>query len=145
MDSKVVELAKGGRGLGPWVVVVKGTEVDEEKRRVVEEVGGRYFVLEAGEGGRFAWEDVLALLAREGLRSVMVEGGAEVINGLLVPPGSGLVDSVIVTVAPTWLGKGSVVVSPPRGAGETPPSVRLTDVTWCPLGEDVVLCGRILK
>jgi len=55
---------------------------------------------------------------------------------------------VIVTIAPTWLGQGGVVVSPVRttGAdGQPTAPARLTDVTWCPLGEDVVLCGRILR
>jgi 2,5-diamino-6-(ribosylamino)-4(3H)-pyrimidinone 5'-phosphate reductase len=78
----------------------------------------------------------------------MVEGGGEVIKSLLAPPGNGFVDSVVVTIAPTWLGQGGVDVVPPRTVGEDGRSaepVRLRDVTWCPLGEDVVLCGRILR
>lgn len=116
-----------------------------ERERALEAVGGRYIALEArGEGGRFEWADVLGLLAREGVGSVMVEGGGEVINSLLAPPANRFVDSVIVTIAPTWLGQGGVVVSPPRPGREATP-VRLTDVVWCPLGEDVVLCGRIAR
>jgi 2,5-diamino-6-(ribosylamino)-4(3H)-pyrimidinone 5'-phosphate reductase len=90
----------------------------------------------------------LEVLRAERVGSVTIEGGGEVINSLLVPEGNGFVDSVIVTVAPTWLGQGGVVVSPPRTVGEDgepAPPVRLTDVTWCPLGEDVVLCGRIKR
>jgi 2,5-diamino-6-(ribosylamino)-4(3H)-pyrimidinone 5'-phosphate reductase len=123
--------------------------VEEGRRRVLEEVGGRYVHLEArGERGRFAWADVLEVLAREGIASVMIEGGGEVINSLLEPAGNTFVDSVIVTIAPTWLGQGGVVVSPPRTVledGKPAEPVRLTDVTWCPLGEDVVLCGRIKR
>jgi 2,5-diamino-6-(ribosylamino)-4(3H)-pyrimidinone 5'-phosphate reductase len=91
---------------------------------------------------------VLEVLAREGIVSVMIEGGGEVINSLLEPAGNAFVDSVIVTIAPTWLGQGGVVVSPPRSVGEDgkpAEPVRLMDVTWCPLGEDVVLCGRIKR
>jgi 2,5-diamino-6-(ribosylamino)-4(3H)-pyrimidinone 5'-phosphate reductase len=153
--SKVVRIAREGKGLGPWVLVADdhgdGTSVavDEARRRVVEEVGGRYIPLEArAEGGRFEWADVLGLLKREGLESVMVEGGGEVINSLLASPGNELVDSVIVTIAPTWLGQGGVVVSPPRTVGEDgqpAQPVRLTGVKWCPLGEDVVLCGKIMR
>jgi 2,5-diamino-6-(ribosylamino)-4(3H)-pyrimidinone 5'-phosphate reductase len=156
--SKVIRHARDGKGLAPFVLVDQdrfGMElgdasgVDEGRRRVLESVGGRYIPLKArGPNGRFEWVDVLAVLEREGLGSVMIEGGGEVINSLLAPPGNGLVDSVIVTIAPTWLGRGGVVVSPPRMRGEegahaTP--VRLTDVSWCPFGEDVVLCGRILR
>jgi 2,5-diamino-6-(ribosylamino)-4(3H)-pyrimidinone 5'-phosphate reductase len=147
--SKVVALAREGKGLAPWVLVDFGTVVDEKRRGVLEAVGGRYIPLEArGEGRRFEWEDVLRVLKREGLGSVMIEGGGEVINSLLVPQGNRFVDSVIVTIAPTWLGQGGVVVSPPRTVGKDgrpAPPVRLTDVVWCPLGEDVVLCGRILR
>ncbi|KAK3294797.1 dihydrofolate reductase-like domain-containing protein [Chaetomium fimeti] len=147
--SRVVGVAREGKGLAPWVFVAQGVVVDEGRRRVLEAVGGRYVPLEArGEKGRFAWEDVLRVLAREGVASVMIEGGGEVINSLLEPAGNAFVDSVIVTIAPTWLGQGGVVVSPPRTAGEDgrpAEPVRLTDVTWCPLGEDVVLCGRIKR
>ncbi|KAK4126145.1 hypothetical protein N657DRAFT_295314 [Parathielavia appendiculata] len=147
--SKVVVLAREQRGLGPWVLVNSGTVVDEGRRKVLEAVGGRYIPLEARrEGERFEWEDVLRALKREGLGSVMIEGGGDVINSLLAPPVNRFVDSVIVTIAPTWLGQGGVVVSPPRTAGENgkpAPPVRLTDVTWCPLGEDVVLCGRVSR
>jgi 2,5-diamino-6-(ribosylamino)-4(3H)-pyrimidinone 5'-phosphate reductase len=147
--SPAVGVARAGRGLGPWVFVGRGVEVAEGRRRVLEGVGGRYVEVEVrGEGGRFEWGDVLGVLAGEGIGSVMVEGGGEVINSLLVPGGNGFVDSVIVTIAPTWLGQGGVVVSPPRtmdGDGRPAPPVRLPDVAWCPLGEDVVLCGRIQR
>jgi 2,5-diamino-6-(ribosylamino)-4(3H)-pyrimidinone 5'-phosphate reductase len=55
-----------------------------------------------------------------------------------------LVDSVIVTVAPVWLGKGGVQVCPDARVedGQRVPVSRLKDVQWVPLGEDVVLCGR---
>ena len=70
------------------------------------------------------------------------------INSLLKPPENKLVSSVIVTVAPTWLGKGGVVVSPDRTVdeqGRSAPPVRLTGMKWIPLGDDVVLCGEISR
>ncbi|OIW32177.1 bacterial bifunctional deaminase-reductase [Coniochaeta ligniaria NRRL 30616] len=142
--SKVVRLAREGAGLAPFVVVRAGVEVSRERRAVLERVGGRYIPAPCEEGGGFAWRDVLAVLEREGLDSVMVEGGGAVINSLLAGANLRLVDSVIVTIAPTWLGKGGVVVSPHRPGGEdgTEPAARLVGVKWCPLGEDVVLCGR---
>ncbi|KAL2158990.1 hypothetical protein VTH06DRAFT_3021 [Thermothelomyces fergusii] len=148
-ESKMVRLAAEGWGLGPWVFVGEGVVVDEGRRAVLERVGGGYVAVPLGRAGRFEWEDVLAVLGRKGIGSVMVEGGGEVINSLLARDGSALVDSVIVTIAPTWLGRGGVVVSPPRAeegpAGEPPGQLRLTDVKWCPMGEDVVLCGRIAR
>ncbi|KAH6635300.1 dihydrofolate reductase-like domain-containing protein [Chaetomium sp. MPI-SDFR-AT-0129] len=162
-ESKVIRLAAAGKGHGPWVVIADGTVVEEKRREVLEGVGGRFITLgtrdqgqnqEQGEGqgqgqgqGRFGWKDVLGLLAREGIRSVMIEGGGEVINSLLAggdeEENEGLVDAVIVTIAPTWFGQGGVVVSPPKRKGGE--ALRLRDVRWCPLGEDVVLCGRIAR
>lgn len=141
--SKVIQLAEQGEGRAPFVVIGEGAKVDEERRSLLERVGGKFLVLRRGReggGGRFDWGDVLRLLKSEGLDSVMVEGGGEVINSLLGKEGNQYVDSVIVTIAPTWLGKGGVVVSPERSEDG---QLRLRDVVWQAYGEDVVLCGRI--
>ncbi|KAK0636957.1 riboflavin biosynthesis protein Rib7, partial [Bombardia bombarda] len=148
-DAKVLQLARAGQGLAPIIVVAEGTEPPAERRALLERHGGRFLFVEAradggGGGRRFGWEDVLAAVAAEGLESIMIEGGGQIINSLLTPPDSGLIDSVIVTIAPTWLGQGGVVVSPARATANAA-SLRLTGVEWHPLGEDVVLCGRISR
>jgi len=84
----------------------------------------------------------------EGMQSVMVEGGAGIINTLLGPASQHLVDSVILTIAPMWLGQGGVVVSPARTldeSGNPVPAASLTDVMWHPFGADMVLCGKISR
>lgn len=143
-DAKVLALARAGYGLAPFVLVAEGTGVEEGVRGVVEGCGGRFVEVALGEGGRFAWRDVLGVLGGEGLESVMVEGGGEVINGLLGAEGEGVVDAVVVTVAPTWLGKGGVVVSPKREERGRA-AARVEGGRWIPLGEDVVLCGRLKR
>ncbi|KAK4671125.1 2,5-diamino-6-(ribosylamino)-4(3H)-pyrimidinone 5'-phosphate reductase [Podospora pseudoanserina] len=142
-DSQVIRLAAEFKGKGPWVVTKRGGET-KERGELLERVGGKFLFLETGEDGRFKWGDVLSVLGEQGVRSVMVEGGGEVINSLLIDPENRLVDSVIITIAPTWLGKGGVVVSPSRQQGQTS-QLKLRDVSWQPHGEDVVLCGRILR
>ena len=76
----------------------------------------------------------------------MIEGGGAVINDLLHPSHFNLVDSVIVTIAPTWLGIGGVQVCPEERVDREKrvkvPVAKLTEVKWVPLGDDVVLCGR---
>lgn len=150
--SKVLQLTRAGQGLAPFIVTAV-RDPPAERRELLERHGGKFLYVEAAggdgdHGGRFRWVDVLAAVKREGLDSIMIEGGGEVINSLLAAPDNELVDSVIVTIAPTWLGQGGVVVSPPRTLGAdgapTSPS-RLTDVSWHPLGEDIVLCGKILR
>lgn len=160
-EDKVLETCRRGDGLAPLVVTgVEQGDVPEDAARVLREHGGRYLhvkpLLEdeenktsaSGAGRmRFDWADVFAALKREhGLDSVMVEGGGQIINSLLRPRYHGLVSSVIVTIAPTWLGTGGVVVSPDRVCDESGTPVaaaRLRDVRWLPFGEDVVLCGRL--
>ncbi|PYH89550.1 riboflavin-specific deaminase [Aspergillus ellipticus CBS 707.79] len=142
--SKIFELVRSGQGRAPFIVIAEGTVPAQAQREVLEAHGGKFIVLPA-VGKRVEWRAVLECLVREGLRSVMVEGGGEVINSLLETHGQGLVQSVVVTIAPTWLGRGGVVVSPERrveGAVAVP-TPRLTDVKWYPFGEDVVLCGRL--
>ncbi|KAG6014841.1 hypothetical protein E4U43_006049 [Claviceps pusilla] len=168
-SDKVLALCRAGAGLAPFVLTgVRVDQIPPEHVRLLEDHGGKYIHVVAaaaavpGASGadvgvgvgvgadarlRFSWRDILGvLLAEEGLASVMVEGGGQVINSLLDPANHDLVDAVIVTIAPTWLGRGGVVVSPERvvDEGGTPSAAaRLCSVSWLPLGEDVVLCGRL--
>lgn len=159
--SKVVQLARAGQGQGPWVLHAEGAEIAPERRRVVEAVGGRYLPVgvtrrhgaEAGRQRRragLAWESALAVLRAEGVESLMVEGGGRVINDLLELCNGGVdvVDSVIVTIAPVWLGSGGVTVAPDRvldGQGKGVPGPRLGGVSWVQMGEDMVLCGKVAR
>jgi 2,5-diamino-6-(ribosylamino)-4(3H)-pyrimidinone 5'-phosphate reductase len=143
-DNKVFRLAKEGRGKAPFIVT--SVEPSDARRAALESVGGRYLVLGLSskdvEDTGSTWHIVLDALKQRGIQSVMIEGGGFVINDLLGPgPAYSLIDSIIVTIAPTWLGKGGVQVCP-DGGSERLPMTRLQEVKWVPLGEDVVLCGR---
>ncbi|QUC16968.1 uncharacterized protein UV8b_01209 [Ustilaginoidea virens] len=152
-SDKVLQLCRSGAGLAPFVLTAAdaGEPPRQGAEAVLSQHGGKYIRVRAarpaqGSRARFDWTDVLAALAAEGLASVMVEGGAQVINALLSPACHDLVDSVIVTIAPTWLGQGGVVVSPERvhdDRGTPRPAARLSGVSWHPFGEDVVLCGKL--
>lgn len=154
-DAKVLQLARSGLGLAPFILVSFAlTPLFEDggalaaQRALLERHGGKYIPLEHGTDGRFAWDTVLRAVSDEGLDSIMIEGGGKIINSLLSASNNELVDSVIITIAPTWLGQGGVVVSPPRDPGpdgEPFAPIRLTGTSWYPLGEDVVLCGKILQ
>jgi 2,5-diamino-6-(ribosylamino)-4(3H)-pyrimidinone 5'-phosphate reductase len=146
-ESKILRLAREGRALAPWVLTDLAF-VDDERAELLEGCGGKIIPLASEEAGNFEWEDILQVLSSHGLQSVMVEGGAGVINGLLSAEQQALVDAVIVTIAPTWLGQGGVVVAPERrvdGKGSAVNAASLDKVKWQQMGEDVVVCGVLKK
>ena len=118
-ESTLKKICDAGDGLPPYILV------DE--------------LVDKGEGvvklpllGGYNWDIIFNKLYELGIKSVMVEGGARVINNLLEKS----VDSVIITVAPVFLGQQGVQVSPKRG-------VALTDVSWWTGVQDSVLCARL--
>ncbi|KAF9892391.1 hypothetical protein FE257_002168 [Aspergillus nanangensis] len=71
--------------------------------------GGDFLrIVEYNQNWRLRWEAILRALASEGIKSVMIEGGGTVLSELLNPEYTGLIDTIIVTVAPTYLGSGGV-------------------------------------
>ncbi|KAI2782015.1 putative riboflavin biosynthesis protein Rib7 [Daldinia loculata] len=152
-ESKVMKLARAGKGLAPYIITAIPNP-PEDKKKLLQDHGGKFIVLtqpqntisDVGPNNRrFDWRAILAAVRNEGLQSIMIEGGGEVINSLLSQENSQLIDSVIITIAPTWLGQGSVFVSPPRSVnpdGSPSPVARLSNITYMPLGEDLVLCGN---
>ncbi|KXL47263.1 hypothetical protein M433DRAFT_65447 [Acidomyces richmondensis BFW] len=147
--TKIFALASEGRGKAPYIIT--GVQSPpEDKKALLEQLGGRFITLNLGSSKagehKFDWSEIMKALGENGLQSVMIEGGAVVINSLLEPEYIHLVNSVILTIAPTWLGRGGVVVSPARRSdvdGTPVAASRLQAVQWHSLGEDVVLCGHI--
>ena len=149
-DTKLVRAARQGKGKGPLVFVDTKTvdglwqSITEETERYDKDVttcGGMVIPHDT----RQSFETILEKLASLGVRSVMVEGGGDVINRLLSESGR-LVDTVIVTIAPVYFGEGGVDIRPlnaTNGAGSDKRRLmRFRDVRWVPLGNDIVMCGR---
>jgi 5-amino-6-(5-phosphoribosylamino)uracil reductase/diaminohydroxyphosphoribosylaminopyrimidine deaminase/5-amino-6-(5-phosphoribosylamino)uracil reductase len=77
--------------------------VEPERRATLEARGARVVVLPAGDDGRVDLQALLLALAARGVRSVLVEGGAEMITSLLRRR---LAHRLVVCVAPKVLGLG---------------------------------------
>ncbi|OQO14933.1 hypothetical protein B0A48_00315 [Cryoendolithus antarcticus] len=133
--GEVVRLVGEGKGLEPWVLVGEGVEAVAGSGKL-EGVEVLELKTTESQGARFAWREVFEMLAKRGVRNVMIEGGASVINDLLANERD-IIDSVIVTVAPAWLGEGAVAASPAKSVAA------MTDVKWRQFGADAVVCGRL--
>ena len=146
-QTRVIRTVSEGKGKAPWVIMAPGFMIDPNRVEMLRYYGGKHLGLtDYDKRWRLRWEAIFKALAAEGIRSVMIEGGGMVINELLSPQHSHLVNSVIVTVAPTYFGRGGVTVSPAPsqdGFGRPQAALRFKDVRWQSFGEDAVMCGRI--
>jgi GTP cyclohydrolase II len=94
----------------------------------------RVRVVPSGPGG-VDLRSALAVLRQEGIRSLLVEGGAEVITSLL---GEGFVDRIVVAVSPMILGAGTEAVGP-LGVNRVQDGIRLTNRAVHMTAEDILL------
>ncbi|ACL24140.1 RibD family protein [Chloroflexus aggregans] len=111
-----------------------------ERRTVLRELGATILTLPATPDGKVDLVALLASLAERGIASIMVEGGACLITGLLR---AHLVDAVAITIAPLILGAGPAAVGD-LGITTLAQAIKLGDVRWTTYGVDVVLEGEVL-
>lgn len=144
-DARVLQTARNGEGRGPVVFVAAGANREEDPRiQWIEEAGGAVIALDGLVGGLWEWSRLLEKILELGFESLMVEGGAGVINSLLAGDAKELVDAVIVTIAPVYLGAGGVNVSPPSN-DKTAPVVKFREVKWGVFDADAVMAARLEK
>ncbi|GJE89464.1 RibD family protein [Phanerochaete sordida] len=107
-ECKLLTNYAAGTGRRPWIIAVPPTRncVDWGLRRHDLEVAGAKVIEVERENGRVSLPSMLKALRKLGVRSLMVEGGARVIQSFLAASTekARLVDTVIVTVAPVFVG-----------------------------------------
>lgn len=121
----------------PWIIT--GSEPSMFSVDHLKTAGARIIPTPTGSDGRLSLTPLLHLLGSEGITSLMVEGGAQVIRSFLSQE---LADLLIVTIAPLIL-SGLLAVTDLTLPGGEPP--RLRDVTYEQFGEDVVLWGAFTR
>jgi 3,4-dihydroxy 2-butanone 4-phosphate synthase/GTP cyclohydrolase II len=123
---------------GVWIATTpQGAQASGRQR--LEQAGARILTLPADEDGRVDLAALLTCLGAEGIRSLMVEGGARVLTSFLE---NGLADYAVITIAPVFLGGYQVIQS--AGAGDELRAVmpRLQNVQQVQLTTDTVLWGE---
>lgn len=135
-ESQLCGICDSKKGLAPFILVDNSAVTSDEDSKVLEKQGGAFVKLPLCNKPNRAenWDIILRKLFELGIKSIMVEGGASIINDLLAY--NQVVDSLIITVGPVFLGKEGVEVSPSVHAD-------LVDVKWWQGVQDSVLCARL--
>lgn len=119
----------------PWIIT--STSAAAARQTALEEAGATIYRLPAAQNGGVDLLALLAMLGEQGIHSLMVEGGAQVITSFL---SCRLVDQLIVTIAPVLVGgvRALDLRQLPRPNGLP----RLQNVTYERLGDDLVVRGE---
>ncbi len=133
-ESKVFDVAAAR------TVWITGPGLPAARIRRMTGRGVEHLPLELRRGVGIDPGSVLGMLLRLGLQSVMVEGGSSVGTSFLK---AGLVDRLVVTVAPKLLGAGSVPIVGDLGIRTMRDLVTLTRPRVEVMGQDAVLQGYL--
>lgn len=133
LDTRL-QLADGARLFNGEAapIIVGSNEADRGDIKRLER-GGATVVLVPGSAGRLSLPHALDCLARLGIRTLMVEGGARVISSFL---DEGLAELAVITICPIYL---NGVRVPSR---DQKSSSRLAGVSHWPLRDDLIVIGR---
>ncbi|EER28307.1 2,5-diamino-6-(ribosylamino)-4(3H)-pyrimidinone 5'-phosphate reductase [Coccidioides posadasii str. Silveira] len=146
-ECRILKTALAGKGKAPWVVVSPCANISADRILLLKKHGGDFLrISEFNPSWRLQWSTIFGALAAEGINSIMVEGGGVVLSELLNPEYEDFVDSVIVTVAPTYLGRGGVGVAPDSKRdeyGKPKVSLKPKEPKWHALGQDVIMCSKV--
>lgn len=120
----------------PWIIT--RPDADDARQERLEAAGARVVRLPLAGNGRIDLQALIAYLAAQDVRSVMVEGGAQVIHSFLA---ARLVHRVVVTVAPRYLGGLNAVGNLAGSASLLP---RLSAPQYEQFGPDMILYGDVV-
>ncbi len=112
---------------------------DAPRRAALEQTGAEVFRCQ-GENGCVSLVDVWIELGRRGIQRLLLEGGSQLARAALQ---QGLIDRLLVFVAPKLLGGCSVPVFAGNACATIAEAIRLQNVTCEPLGEDFLITGEI--
>ncbi|MBV7330418.1 dihydrofolate reductase family protein [Chloroflexi bacterium TSY] len=119
-----------------WVATA---QPDPRRLAKFSENDARFLPL-SDESGRVDLHALLKQLGKEGICSIMVEGGSQILTSFLTQK---LADYVVVTIAPTFLGGMPCICSPSQKQPSDSQSFpRLDDIVYTQVGTDMVVWGR---
>ncbi len=136
--SPEAKLVRQHSNAATWVLC--GPRAAAAKKEALEEAGVRVEQLALTDEGRLDLEAVLRLLGREGILSVLVEGGATLHGALLR---QGLVDQIYLYMAPFFIGEDGIPLVEGYAVGSADQAVRLVEKKVVRLGDDLLIQGLL--
>ncbi len=128
------------RDAGGETIIFTHASAPAARRRALERAGA-IVVRTAGRNGRLSLKPVLGELARRGVRSVLVEGGSEVLGSALDEK---IGDDVVIFVAATILGgRGALPAFGGLGPARLGEAARIEDMVVRRVGPDLMVRGRL--
>lgn len=137
----------------PWIATTE--TVDPAREKALVKAGARLLKIPVDGEGRIDLSELLACLASLGISTLMVEGGARVIESFLK---ARLVDFLVLTIAPIMVG-GLKAIKHPLSIPKIPQEFqngrstpldfpgrafpRLENPRYQQLGEDLIVWGRV--
>jgi diaminohydroxyphosphoribosylaminopyrimidine deaminase/5-amino-6-(5-phosphoribosylamino)uracil reductase len=112
----------------------------EEKRRVLEEKGAQVWILPERDS-RVDLTEFMRKAGREGITSILIEGGSKVATSALK---AGVVDKLMIFIAPKLIGTGTDAVGD-LGIARIEEAIGLEDIKLRRIGEDVLYTAMISK
>lgn len=112
---------------------------DAPRRTALEQAGAEVFRCRA-ENGRVSLIDIWTELGRRGVQRLLLEGGSQLARTALH---QGLIDRMLVFVAPKLLGGRSVSVFGGAACATIAEAIRLRNLSCEPLGEDFLITGEV--
>jgi len=127
-------------GAAPGTALVVTHRAPAERIAAARALGATVLPLPVDEDGRVDLRALLVALGERGIDSVMVEGGAALITGLLR---ARLVDRVALCNAPKILGAGIEAIGD-LGIDSLQSALRLADLAVEPCEPDLIVSGRVV-
>jgi len=134
LNAKVITTAD----LAPTIIATT-SPADEKKAPQLRETGAEVLEVQADAAGKVDLRELLKLLARRHISSVLVEGGSGVITAFLCQK---LVDKLVVAVVPKIMGRGIEAVGD-LNIREVSQVLKLDFRKVYRVGEDVVIEAKI--
>lgn len=127
---------------GAPVIIACARIEDAARAAALQAAGARIVELPAADG-RVDLSALLTWLGAEGITSVLVEGGAQLLGAL---HDAGLIQRVTAIIAPLLIG-GAAAPSPLAGQGmqDLATAWRLTSVSVTPCGSDTIISGLVSR